>query len=172
MQLFLNGQSDADANATSTAKHQTTVSDVQQVTTVTTQTTATATTTSSKAVQYTDYDLYCLAVVIQREAGYSFCSDEEQIMVASVVMNRVDSDLYPDTIHNVLTQHRQYGMMWKYGIKFSDSADKESIDRAYKNAKIVLDGYRNCPKNVVFQSEFKQGSGVYKRISKTYFCYL
>lgn len=118
---------------------------------------------------YTEEDLFNLAAAVCREAGGA--SEEIQLLVANVVINRVNSPIYPDTIEEVLTQYKQYGMMWKYGISFPDWATEEVIEHCYDIAKRVLDGERFCPENVLFQAEFKQGSGVYKEFPGYYFCY-
>lgn len=118
---------------------------------------------------YTDNDLYCLAAVIYNEAGC--CSDHVQKMVATVVMNRVASKMYPNNIYAVLTQKYQYGMMWKYGVSFPKGASQKLIDRCYKNAKIILEGHRECPSNVLGQAEFPSLHGVYEYTEGIYFSY-
>lgn len=120
--------------------------------------------------QYTDADLYYLAAAVCREAGGA--SEEIQLLVANVIINRVNSYLYPDTIYGVLTDYKQYGMMWKYGVSFPDWANQKVIDQCYAVAKRILDGERFCPENVLFQAEFKQGSGIFKQFGdEYYFCY-
>ncbi|MGN1217689.1 MAG: cell wall hydrolase [Phocaeicola sp.] len=118
---------------------------------------------------YTDDDLFYLAAAVCREAGGE--SEEIQLLVANVVINRVNSSIYPDTIYGVLTDYRQYGMMWKYGVSFPDWADQKTIDHCYDVARRILEGERVCPDNVLFQAEFEQGSGVYKQFDGFYFCY-
>lgn len=120
--------------------------------------------------QYTDADLYYLAAAVCREAGGA--SEEIQLLVANVIINRVNSYLYPDTIYGVLTDYKQYGTMWKYGVSFPDWANQKVIDQCYAVAKRILDGERFCPENVLFQAEFKQGSGIFKQFGdEYYFCY-
>jgi len=114
-------------------------------------------------------DLFYLAAAVCQEAGGS--SEEIQMLVANVVVNRVNSPMYPDTIYDVLTQYMQYGTMWKYGISFPSWADDNVKNRCYDVAKRILDGERVCPENVVFQAEFVQGSGIYKQFDGFYFCY-
>lgn len=135
---------------------------------VTTEPVTTETTELSKS-SYTEDDLFYLAAAVCREAGGS--SEEIQLLVANVVINRVNSPLYPDTIYGVLTQRMQYGTMWKYGISFPKWADQAVKDQCYSVARRILEGERVCPANVVFQAEFKQGSGVYKQFDGFYFCY-
>ena len=118
---------------------------------------------------YTDDDLFYLAAAVCREAGGE--SEEIQLLVANVVINRVNSSIYPDTIYGVLTDYRQYGMMWKYGVSFPKWADQKTIDHCYDVARRILEGERVCPDNVLFQAEFVQGSGIYKEFDGFYFCY-
>lgn len=118
---------------------------------------------------YTDDDLFYLAAAVCREAGGE--SEEIQLLVANVVINRVNSSIYPDTIYGVLTDYRQYGMMWKYGVSFPSWADQDTIDHCYDVARRILEGERVCPDNVLFQAEFEQGSGIYKQFDGFYFCY-
>jgi hypothetical protein len=112
--------------------------------------------------------LYLLAQLIYSEAGSDWISNEIQLMVGSVVMNRVASDEFPNTIYDVVHQYNQYQFI-KFGTKVIPN------QRAIDNAKLILDGYRNCPSNIVWQSECRQGDGTYKRFkinNKTiYFCY-
>lgn len=124
---------------------------------------------SKKTNTYSDDDLYCLAAVVYMEAGAE--PEYVQKLVANVVVNRVHSGLYPNTIRKVATQRYQYGMMWKNGVKFPKNADKKAVAQCYSVAKDILGGERVCPDNVLFQAEFEQGSGVYKEVSGIYFCY-
>ena len=112
-------------------------------------------------------DLELLARIINAEAGG--CTDEHQLLVGNVVLNRVASSSFPNTIYGVIYQKGQYSPTWNGAI------NKTPSEQAYKNAQRLLNGERFCPENVVFQANFKQGSGVYKAISTsystTYFCY-
>lgn len=123
-----------------------------------------------KVKSYTEDDLFYLAAAVCREAGGE--SEEIQLLVANVILNRVNSSLYPNTIYEVLTQYKQYGTMWKYGISFPDWADQKVKDQCYSVAKRILEGDRYCPENVLFQAEFEQGSGIFKQFGDDYyFCY-
>lgn len=128
----------------------------------------TETTELSKS-SYAEDDLFYLAAAVCREAGGS--SEEIQMLVANVVINRVNSPLFPNTIYSVLTQRKQYGTMWKYGVSFPEWATQSVKDQCYSVARRILNGERVCPANVVFQAEFKQGTGVYKEFDGFYFCY-
>lgn len=111
-------------------------------------------------------ELYRLARQVYIEAGCSWISDEHQQMVATVVMNRVESDAWPDTVYEVLTQRGQYAYR-----------NLNPDERAARNALAVLEGRRALPAGVVYQSNFPQGSGVYLSIydsylgTTTYFCW-
>lgn len=119
---------------------------------------------------YTEDDLFYLAAAVCREAGGE--SEEIQLLVANVIINRVNSSIYPDTIYEVLTEYKQYGTMWKYGVSFPDWADDKVKEQCYSVAKRILEGERFCPENVLFQAEFEQGSGIYKQFGDDYyFCY-
>lgn len=109
---------------------------------VTTEPVTTETTELSKS-SYTEDDLFYLAAAVCREAGGS--SEEIQLLVANVVINRVNSSRYPNTIYGVLTQRMQYGTMWKYGISFPKWADQKVKDQCYSVARRILEGERVCP---------------------------
>lgn len=119
--------------------------------------------------EYSEEDLFYLAAAVCREAGGE--SEEIQLLVANVIINRVNSSVYPDTIYEVLTQRRQYGTMWRDGISFPDWATEEVQEQCYSVARRILEGERFCPENVLFQAEFEQGSGIYAEYPGYYFCY-
>lgn len=115
---------------------------------------------------YSEEDLKLLAGIIENEANYKSCKNSHQRAVGSVVLNRVKSDYFPDTIKEVIFQEGQYAID-KY--RFNHPSK-----RAYKNAKYVLEHGSTLPDNCIFQSEFKQGDFVYCifkiEISTTYIC--
>lgn len=126
---------------------------------------------------YTEDDVYCLAVVIYREAGSDYLTDEHRALVGCVVMNRVRSKAFPNSIRGVLTQYGQYQGLWQNGVYFPSGVSESShaVKRAYRIAREVLEGQWSCPANVVFQANFPQGSGTYRVMegggTVTYFCY-
>lgn len=134
---------------------------------------STATPDTSSSI--TDDDLYCMAAVIYTEAGGDKFSNECRMMVGCVVLNRVNNSRYPDTIRGVLTQSGQYSNYSYKGVHFPKRAQYKSeahaVERAYECAKIVLNGGFIIPSNVVYQAEFIQGSGIYKKTNGMYFCY-
>ena len=127
-------------------------------------------------VTYTEDELFYMAATIYNEAGSDSCSDDTRRLVGYVVLNRVNSSRFPNTIKGVLEQKRQYGTFYRTGIKFADrhtsTGEKNAVDRAYRIAREVLEAEEiPIPSSVVFQAEFKQGSSIYKYQDGIYFCH-
>jgi len=111
------------------------------------------------------YNLELMAHLINGEAGNQ--SDECQQAVGMVVVNRVlDKSFKQDTIKDVIFSPGQYACT-KDG-----NFDRTPSKQAYKNAKAVLTGNTiiSVPKDVVYQSQFAQGSGVWRKIGTETFC--
>lgn len=124
---------------------------------------------------WTNEELDMLAAVIFYEAGSDDCSDRHQQLVAQVVLNRVASDKFPDTIYDVITQQNptQYST---YKLVLKNMGNKDVIpQRCYDNALKVLNDEVDCPDNILWQANFIQGSKIYEThrtsYSITYFCY-
>ena len=114
-------------------------------------------------------DMLLLARVMYNEAGSDWLSDEWKMAVGEVVLNRVASPEFPNSIYEVIAQPRQYGNLAYSSLRPSE--------RCVKLAVNLLAGARvlNEP-SVVFQSNFVQGSGVYRvfydrLLGATYLCY-
>jgi len=120
------------------------------------------------------WDRDLIAAAIYHEA-WGGCSDRHRELVGAVILNRVLSDVWPDTVYDVLTQPGQYAVNPKNKIWWKAKED-DTIWRECQNiAERVLAGEVACAYNVMYQSNFKQGSGVYEvhktSYSVTYFCY-
>ena len=121
---------------------------------------------------YTQADLDLLSRLIYAEAGCAWIPDWVQRMVGSVVLNRVESQYYPDTIREVIYQPGQYAPTW------DGSLQKTPDARTIENARYLLEHGSICPENVVGQNSIVTGSGVYTsyydQVLETtiYFCYL
>ena len=121
---------------------------------------------------YTEEDLDLLSRIIYAEAGCTWIPDWVQRMVGSVVLNRVESSYYPDTIREVIYQPGQYAPTWDGSIYKTPDA------RTIENARYLLENGSICPANVVGQNSIITGSGVYTSYydsilgTTTYFCYL
>ena len=107
-------------------------------------------------------DLYWLSHVICGEA--QCYSRECQIAVGSVVLNRVNSDRYPDTLEGVITQRRQYAC-YRDG-NFHRTPTEMNIEVA---RELLMHGSQ-LPENIYFQAQFKQGDFCYAKIDGEYFC--
>ena len=110
-------------------------------------------------------DLELLACVIYREAGGDASCDNCRYYVGDVVLNRVESGYWGDTIYDVLTAPSQYGTFSVDGVNWGPNAGNEcerhAVERAYKVAKDLLDGNHSelYGKNYLCQAEFVQGNG-------------
>ena len=91
-------------------------------------------------------------------------SRELQEAVGSVVLNRVASDKFPDTIEEVVFQRGQYACTW------DGNYDRTPTERNWEVAGYLLENGSQIPENVVFQAQFKQGK-VWKKIDSEIFCY-
>lgn len=121
--------------------------------------------TDTSSTTYTPDELNLLARLVNAEAGSDWLSDEHQKAVASVVINRVADSRFPNTIKGVVYQRGQYACISSGMINYKPS------QRAIENAKYVLENGVTIPTNVVWQSQFIQGKGVWKYIQGHYFCY-
>lgn len=121
--------------------------------------------------KYTQEDLDLLAHIIYAEAGSSWIPDWVQRLVGSVVLNRVESNRFPNTIREVIYQPGQYAPTW------DGSIYKTPDTRTINNARFLLENGSTCPKNVTGQSSLVSGSGIYTTYydsildTTVYFCY-
>ena len=114
---------------------------------------------------YTREDVELLAQVIYWENWHTDGEHLAAYYTGAVVMNRVHSDEWPDTIKGVLYQKGQYSTT-KYFYT------KEIPAEAYEMAERILrDGTDDVPENVIFQSMRPLGSGTWKKVNTDYFCY-
>ena len=117
-----------------------------------------------------DSDLFNVAHLMMAEAG--FTDSTERRLTASVLLNRVDSDKFPDTIGECLYQPGQYATVRDGGPFWN-----EPTESCWKDAEELLTqwyetGDTDLPENVLYQSLFPQGTGT-DLISgwSQYFCY-
>ncbi len=126
---------------------------------------------AARKPKYTQADLDLLARVIYAEVGCTWIPDWVQRMVGSVVLNRVKSPYYPNTIKEVVYQPGQYSPTW------DGSINKTPDKRTVENARYLLENGSICPANVTGQNSIITGSGVYKSYrdsvlgTTVYFCY-
>lgn len=116
-------------------------------------------------------DLLLLSRVIYREAGSNWLSEEWKMSVGEVVLNRVASPEFPNTVEEVVMQPGQYGGLTPEFQYIKPS--RQCVEIALR----LLSGERilNEP-SVVFQSNDYLGSGVHlqltdEQLGVTYLCY-
>ena len=112
---------------------------------------------------YSEEDLYILAHVICGEAQN--CPDDEQLLVGSVVLNRVNHGRFPNTIKGVVFAPGQYSCT-RDGNYY-----REPTASNWANAKWLLENGSILPGNVVWQSGGRQGRGQYLRTRYHSYCY-
>jgi spore germination cell wall hydrolase CwlJ-like protein len=123
---------------------------------------------------YTEDDLYWLAKIVYAEAGYD--TDEGQKAVATVVLNRVDSSDFPNNIYDVIWQ--KTGSVWQFSPCGDGGIDKEPDERAYDNARAVLEGDRTLPGDVLYfymptpgnQGDWVRGREIVEKVGVHRFC--
>lgn len=109
-------------------------------------------------------DVELLACVIYQEAGSDAVCDDCRRRVADVVLNRVESEYFPDTIYEVLMQPSQYGAYSMTGIVWPERASYETeahaVERARRIAREVLSGQHGdlYGNGYIWQAGFEQGS--------------
>ena len=122
--------------------------------------------TETEMQAYTEEDLWYMSHTVQAEAGY--CEREMQEGVASVIMNRVNSDLFPDSVMECILQPGQYSTA-------SYLASHEPTEQVIEVCKDILENGSKFPPEVVWQANFPQGNGIYQTLSTSYstmyFCY-
>lgn len=116
-------------------------------------------------------DLNYLAKIIYSEAGSSWLSTTWKMSVGEVVLNRVASSEYPNTVKGVITQKGQYS-----GATTTRFANLKPTKACATIAYRLLNGERVLnDKSVVYQSSVKQGSSVHtalydRTLGWTYLC--
>lgn len=125
---------------------------------------------STQTSDYSDDDLELLARVICAEAGCDWIPDEVQLKVGSVVLNRVNSEMYPDSIRAVLYESGQYNPSAFYL--------RDPDERNISNARNLLENGSILPPNVLGQNGDATGDEIYDKYhdeiigSTIYFTYV
>ncbi len=121
-------------------------------------------------VDYAELEL--LSRLIEAEAGSAWLSREWKMCVGEVVLNRMSSPEFPDTMAEVISEPGQYSC--------AAVRDFSSLRPSFESvmaAKLLLEGERVIgDASVVFQSNFVLGSGIHtvlhdSRLGYTYLCY-
>lgn len=113
-------------------------------------------------------DIHLLAEIMYHENWSTDKDHKAAYYTGAVILNRVTSKEFPDTIRGVIYQTKpckQYAVTDKIGTK---ELPQECIDMA---ADLIRNGAPDVPENVVYQATFYQGSGLWKNINGEKFCF-
>ena len=116
-------------------------------------------------------ELWLLSKIIYAEAGSYWLPMDWKMAVGEVVLNRMASPEFPDTMREVLEQPGQY---YGQGNAYFDSL--KPSPECVEAARRLLEGERVlCAPSVVFQSNYRLGSGVFLELKdaalgSTYLC--
>ena len=116
------------------------------------------------APKYTQEDINLLAEVIYWENWHTDKEHLAAYYTGAVVMNRVHSQDWPNSIESVLYQKGQYSTT-KYF--FTEELPAEVYEMA---ERILRDGTDDVPEGVIFQSMRPLGK-VWKKVNTDYFCF-
>lgn len=127
--------------------------------------------TGSDEIKISFQDLFLLSKIITSEAGSERLSDEWRMCVGEVVLNRVASSEFPDTVEEVIMQKGQYAGVNTDEFLYYLNPTEASVNAALR----LLQGERLMEPCVVFQANFPQGSSTYATYydslyGYTYFC--
>lgn len=108
---------------------------------------------------YTSDELYLLAQLVYKEGDSS-----SYAAVANVILNRINSSKFPNTVEGVVYQKNQFSTS---GLKTPSSAAKEAVTAVFVNGNTVL------PSNVLYFRTSSSWSGheLYGKIGGNYFYY-
>ena len=133
------------------------------------QITATHKIYSDRLIAYVNYkheSINLLAEVIYHENWYTDKDKLTAYWTGAVVMNRVKSPKFPNTVKEVLYQKKpiQYSTTGKF-------FTKEIPEECYEMARDIWEnGTPDVPENVLYQATFKQGK-IWEQKNGEIFCY-
>ena len=133
------------------------------------QITATHKIYSDRLIAYVEYkreSISLLAEVIYHENWFTDKEKKTAYWTGAVVMNRVKSPKFPNTVKEVLYQKNpiQYSTTGKF-------FTKEIPEECYEMARDIWEnGTPDVPENVLYQATFKQGK-IWEQKNGEIFCY-
>lgn len=113
-------------------------------------------------IEQSDIDL--LARLMTAEQGYG-ADERDYYLAGSVVINRMNMERYPNTLQDVIYDDGQYQCVENGHI------NRPYDEVAYQVAEELLVYGTEIPEDVIYQAEFIQGSDIYDKRNKTYYCY-
>jgi len=128
---------------------------------------------SERDSDYTNEDKTILAATIYAENYIN--GRYEMALTGSVVINRKNSPLFPNTIKDVIYQidgkYEQYAKRTKGIIERVLRGEETIPSECYDLAENLLKYGSITPSNVYYQAHFKQGTGVFWEKDGEYFCF-
>lgn len=117
-----------------------------------------------KEKQEQEWIIDLFARAIWNETG--ILGETSMYYTGSVMLNRVKSSIYPNSLYSVIYQKGQYAITW------TGLINRPAPESARRIAKDLLQNGPVLPENVLFQAQFTQGNGTYAKIGNTYYCYI
>lgn len=108
-------------------------------------------------VSFTEDDRYLLANLIYAEAGNQ--PYEGQLAVGAVVINRVLSSVFPNTVSGVIYQHKQFAPVLDGHLALA-LAQNRATAACYRAADETMKGYTNVGKCVFFRTPIPGLTGI------------
>lgn len=96
-----------------------------------------------------------IAKTVAHEADPRWCEWEHSLAVAVVILNRVASPYFPNSVKDVVAAPGQY--LEAYTRNFS-----ETPRLCYEVAKAAMDGDHSIPEDCYWQAQFPQGREIWK----------
>jgi len=133
-------------SATTSETTTTTTTTTSATTTTTVTTTAPVTTTVKSTLPISDSDFVILCNVVAHEAGCSWITEYDKAKVVEVIMNRVNSPLFPNTITAVLSQPYQFTGAPSYAfngtyVSYCTESVKNAVRLYFSNPSQFNHGY-------------------------------
>ncbi|MDO4331981.1 MAG: cell wall hydrolase [Eubacteriales bacterium] len=108
-------------------------------------------------VSFSDEDRYLLANLIYCEAGNQ--PYDGQVAVGAVVINRVLSSVYPNTVSGVIYQYKQFAPVLDGHLALALAEDR-ATSACYKAADEAMAGYTNVGRCVYFRTPIPGLTGI------------
>lgn len=109
--------------------------------------------------------IYRLAQLMYAENGGAK-EDDCVFLTGIVVVKRMKSKKYPDTLEGVISQKGQYST-YQTG-KINCKPDERCLEFAEEILRFNLE--KDYPDNLIYQAEFPQGRKIFKSFGHEYFC--
>lgn len=119
-----------------------------------------------KALSEKDFALLCELIFL--EAGSSNTSNLDRVLVGNIALNRVLCNYRgASSLEEVIHSPDQYSTVKRIT---QDEETMIPLSTAIAAYRLAI-GNRYCPNNVIYQSQYKQGDGVWIKVNNHYYCY-